>query len=223
MRRVSGMEKTGKAAAAFVLAATLAVGTLAGCSGPAQQDGQVSSDQTGQEQQAATEGAQGADASSKDEGAAGQAGGEAQGSQQGQAPSAQENEESAQAEGEESDMAVSIEVSVNDTTWTARLEDSASSQAFVGLLERGPVTVRMRDYAGMEKVGDLPVDLPRSDRPTDVGPGDIVLYQGDQITIYYGTNSWNFTRLGSIQGVDGDALLAVLGAGDAEVAFSLAN
>lgn len=123
----------------------------------------------------------------------------------------------------ESVMVAAIQVSVNGTTLMAQLEDSISSREFVRLLEGGPLTVAMHDYAGMEKVGSLPCSLTRSDKPTDVGPGDIVLYQGNQITVYYGTNSWNFTRLGSIQGTSAAELRDVLGAGDAEVTFSLAD
>ena len=65
-------------------------------------------------------------------------------------------------------------------------------------LAKGNITVEMEDYASMEKVGSLGISLPRNDRPTTTGPGDIILYQGHNLVIYYDTNSWSFTRLGKI-------------------------
>ena len=53
--------------------------------------------------------------------------------------------------------------------------------------------------------------------------GDVILYQGNQITIYYGTNSWSFTKLAVIEGVTKESLLEMLGTGDVEVTFSLAQ
>jgi hypothetical protein len=59
----------------------------------------------------------------------------------------------------------------------------------------------------VEKVGPLGTSLPRNDTQISVGPGDVILYQGNQITIYYETNSWNFTRLAVIEGATKNALL----------------
>ena len=56
----------------------------------------------------------------------------------------------------------------------------------------------MADYGGFEKVGALGTELTRNDRQITTQPGDVILYQGNQITIYYGTNSWSFTRLATI-------------------------
>jgi hypothetical protein len=114
-----------------------------------------------------------------------------------------------------------IQITVGSTTLTAIPEENSSADAFLALLQNGPVTVSMSDYAGMEKVGLLGTSLPRNDTQISVGPGDVILYQGNQITIYYGTNSWSFTRLAVIEGATKDGLLDVLGAGDIEVTFSL--
>lgn len=59
----------------------------------------------------------------------------------------------------------------------------------------------MNDYGDMEKVGSLGISLPRNDRQTTTGPGDIILYLGNNLVIYYDTNSWNFTRIGKVDGV----------------------
>ncbi len=63
--------------------------------------------------------------------------------------------------------------------------------------------------------------LPRNDAQITTEPGDVILYQGAQVTIYYGVNSWSFTRLGKVQGLSPEELRAALGEGDAAVTFSL--
>lgn len=123
----------------------------------------------------------------------------------------------------EEDVPVKIQITVGDTIWTAIPEDNVSAKAFLELLRQQPVTVEMSDYAGMEKVGPLGTDLPRSDAPIHVGAGDVILYQGNQITIYYGTNSWNFTKLAVIEHATRESLLDALGSGDVSVTFSLAE
>ena len=79
----------------------------------------------------------------------------------------------------------------------------------------------MHDYGSFEKVGALGTTLPRNDEQITTEPGDVILYQGDQITIYYDVNSWNFTRLGKVQDLSPAELKAILGAGNAAVTFSL--
>lgn len=81
---------------------------------------------------------------------------------------------------------------------SASLEDNSSATAFYQLLEKGPLTVKMTDYGNFEKVGFLGTSLPRNDRHITTSAGDIILYQGNQITIYYDKNSWNFTRIGKV-------------------------
>lgn len=118
---------------------------------------------------------------------------------------------------------VKIQITVGDVALIATPEDNSSAEAFLALLQEQPITVQMSDYAGMEKVGPLGTDLPRNDTQISVGAGDVILYQGNQITIYYGTNSWNFTKLAVIEGVTKESLLEALGTGDLEVTFSLAQ
>ena len=106
-------------------------------------------------------------------------------------------------------------------TFTATLVDNTSAQALVEQLAKGDITVDMEDYADMEKVGTLGISLPRNDRQTTTGPGDLILYQGHNFVIYYDTNSWNFTRLGKIDNVSQTELKAALGEGDVRVTLSL--
>ena len=76
-------------------------------------------------------------------------------------------------------------------------------------------------YGNFEKVGPLGQSLPTNNQQITTEAGDIILYQGNQITIYYDRNSWNFTRLGKINGVTSQQLQDILGSGDVSVTFSL--
>ena len=97
-------------------------------------------------------------------------------------------------------MKISIQITSDSGNHklTATLADNSSATSFYELLKKGPVTVDMHDYGSFEKVGPLGTSLPRNDSQITTEAGDIILYQGNQITIYYDTNSWNFTRLGKV-------------------------
>lgn len=114
-----------------------------------------------------------------------------------------------------------MKITAGDTTFTATLADNSSTEALKELLAEGPLTINMSDYAGMEKVGPIGTSLPRNDEQISTGAGDIILYQGNSLVIYYDTNSWNFTRIGKIEGVTGEELLDAFGSGDVTVTFSL--
>ena len=114
-----------------------------------------------------------------------------------------------------------LNITVNGTTLTAELADNSSAQALRELLAAGPRTIQMSDYGNMEKVGPLGQSLPTNNAQIDTQAGDIILYQGDQIVIYYDTNSWNFTRLGKINGATAQELRNILGSGDVSVTLSL--
>jgi len=112
-------------------------------------------------------------------------------------------------------------VTANGETRTATLADNAATEALSGLLADGPVTVSMHDYGGWEKVGDLPQSLPTSNTQITARPGDIMLYQGYQMVIFYGDNSWSYTRLGRIDGATASNLRSWLGNGSVDVTLSL--
>ena len=114
-----------------------------------------------------------------------------------------------------------LKIHVNDTTFTATLADNSSAEAFVEYLSQGDLTLDMHDYGNFEKVADLPRSFPRNDTQIDTDAGDIILYQGKSITIYYDKNSWNFTRLGKIDNVNKKRLKQILGDGNATVTFSV--
>ena len=116
---------------------------------------------------------------------------------------------------------VKLKIHVNDTTFTATLEENSSAKAFAEFLMQGDMTLDMHDYGSFEKVADLPRNFPRNDKQIDTDAGDVILYQGNSITIYYDKNSWNFTPLGKIDNVNKKRLKQILGDGNATVTFSV--
>jgi chitodextrinase len=75
----------------------------------------------------------------------------------------------------------------------------------------------------MEKVGGLGKTLPTNDERITTEPGDLILYQGNALVIYYAPNTWTFTRLGKITGVTGEELKTILGNGNVTVTLSLSQ
>lgn len=114
-----------------------------------------------------------------------------------------------------------MNIEVNGHTLKVELADNSSAEALRDLLEQGPITVSMHDYGSFEKVGPLGQSLPTNDEPITTEPGDVILYQGNQVTIYYDVNSWNFTRLGHVEDATPEELRQILGTGDVTATFSL--
>lgn len=114
-----------------------------------------------------------------------------------------------------------VKVKINDKVFDVKLENNSATQELIKTLEKGNVTVNAKEYGGFEKVGDLGFSLPTTDENMGAQPGDIVLYQGNQISLFYGSHSWSYTKLGKIDNVDSNNLKEVLGSGDVTLEFSL--
>ena len=112
-----------------------------------------------------------------------------------------------------------MNVQVGDVVFSATLEKNEAMSPLVEMMRESPVVIQMSDYSGFEKVGSLGTSLPTSNSQTTTQAGDIVLYNGNQIVIFYGSNSWNYTRLGYIDDLTGWE--EALGRGDVTVIFSL--
>ena len=110
---------------------------------------------------------------------------------------------------------------VGGNTMTATLTDNEATRELTKLLEQADITMRMSDYGGFEKVGALPRSLSTSNTQITTVPGDIMLYQGNQMVIFYGSNSWSYTRLGKIDGATESNLRQFLGNGDVTLTLSL--
>ena len=88
---------------------------------------------------------------------------------------------------------------IDDTEIAVRWEDNESVEALEDLIREAPLTINMSMYGGFEQVGSLGTSLPRNDVQTTTEAGDIVLYSGNQIVVFYGSNSWAYTRLGHVE------------------------
>ena len=115
----------------------------------------------------------------------------------------------------------SVKVKINDEVFDVKLENNSATQELIKELKKGNVTVNASEYGGFEKVGDLGFSLPANDENVETNPGDIVLYQGDKVSLFYGSHSWSYTKLGKIDNVDSNKLKEVLGSGDVTLEFSL--
>ncbi len=114
-----------------------------------------------------------------------------------------------------------MKIQIKDMSFTATLEDNSSVDALRELMADGPITLNMSDYANMEKGADLGVALPQNNEQMNTQAGDIILYQGKTLVIYYDTNSWSLTPIGKIDNVNEEELRTALGTGDVTVTFSL--
>ena len=113
-----------------------------------------------------------------------------------------------------------LKISVNGTDLSATLADSTAAKELAEKLKAEPVTVTLDEYGGFEKVGELPWRLTQTDESIVTEAGDIMLYQGSQMTIFYDSNSWSYTRLGSIDDITGEELADLFGDGSITVTLS---
>lgn len=127
-----------------------------------------------------------------------------------------ENEEET---GEQTEMKMNVQV--GDYTFTATLENNTAVDELVEMMKEGPVTISMGDYSGFEKVGSLGRSLTTSNSQTTTDAGDIVLYNGNNIVMFYGSNSWSYTRIGKID--DLTDWKKALGSGSITAVFTLAE
>ena len=114
-----------------------------------------------------------------------------------------------------------ILLKVGGNTMTATLADNEATRELTELLKQGDMTISMSDYGGFEKVGALPQSFSTSNTQITTVPGDIMLYQGNQMVVFYGSNSWSYTRLGKIDGATASNLRQFLGNGNVTLTLSL--
>ena len=101
------------------------------------------------------------------------------------------------------------------------LEKNSSVDALVGFLKADDISFTASDYGGFEKVGGLGRTLPTNHSQLTTQPGDVILYQTNQIVLFYGSNSWSYTRIGKIAYSSLDELKSFLGAGQGSVKITL--
>jgi len=114
-----------------------------------------------------------------------------------------------------------INLKIWDKTFDVTLEENSATKALIEKLKGWDVVVNAREYWWFEKVGNLGFDLPRADKQITTEPGDLVLYQWNQISLFYGSNSWSYTKLWKIQMISKDGLEEILWDWDVTLVFSL--
>ena len=125
-----------------------------------------------------------------------------------------ESEEVVETEG-----ITSMKVQIDGHTFYAALENNNATAELVQMMKNQPIVISMSDYSGFEKVGSLGTTLSGSNSQMTTQAGDIVLYNNSQIVIFYGSNSWSYTKLGHIDDLTGWE--ETLGSGDVMVTFSI--
>lgn len=113
-----------------------------------------------------------------------------------------------------------LKMMIGNTEVQVEWEENESVKALGELVEEEPLTISMSMYGGFEQVGSLGKSLPRNDEQTATQACDIVLYSGDQIVVFYGSNSWAYTRLGHITDKTVAEMTELLGNGDVTITLS---
>ena len=129
-------------------------------------------------------------------------------------------EDNGQQNGNENTQTMTMEITSGGKTITATLADNATAKALAEKLKAGPVTIEMKAN-GFEHYGPLGFSLERHDMQVTAVSGDIMLYNGNNICVFYGNNSWSYTPLGKVDGKTADELKAFFGTGSVTVTYSM--
>ena len=121
----------------------------------------------------------------------------------------------------EDTMPVEIKITVSGKSLPVKIEDNVATKALVAALREASITYEAHDYGGFEKVGGIGRTLPSGDSRITTQPGDVILYASDQIVLFYGSNSWSYTRIGKIQYGTLDELKTFLQAGKGNISVTL--
>lgn len=122
---------------------------------------------------------------------------------------------------EDSSNINSIYATINDNKLEIVLSQNIAVDALIEKLKEGNITYTARDYGGFEKVGSIGVALPTSDTNINAEAGDVMLYQGNQIVMFYGENRYSYTRIGRIKGYSTRQLKSVLNVGNGNIQVTL--
>ena len=108
-------------------------------------------------------------------------------------------------------------LSINGTVLDVQLEENETVAELLAYVQNESIMVNTTLYGGFEQVGRLPQRFSRNDAQMTTGPGDIVLYSGNQLVLFFGSNSWSYTKMGHINGMSAEKLSELLGADSAIV------
>ena len=126
-----------------------------------------------------------------------------------------------QAETLQTENDMKMYITIAGQTQSVVLANNAATQELVTRLHNGAVTVTLNSSGGFEIWGPLGFSLPTSNQQMMAQPGDVVLYNGSNICLFYGSNSWSYTRLGKIEGLSESQLRTFLKAGESNITVTL--
>ncbi len=112
-------------------------------------------------------------------------------------------------------------ITIGEETHTITMEDNVGTRALVAALQTNNITYVAHDYGNFEKVGYVGQSFPTADHQITTAAGDLVLYNGDNICIFYGSNSWSYTRIGKLDNLSADEVRRFVKAGEGEVTITL--
>ena len=131
--------------------------------------------------------------------------------------SAEEQSSEKTEESVEEEMYITIDGQKLSVEW----EDNDSVAALKAMAEEAPVEIKLSMYGGFEQVGEIGRSLPRNDAEITTRAGDLMLYSGDKLVIFYGSNTWSYTRLGRIKDLSAKELEELLSRGDTVLTIEL--
>lgn len=114
-----------------------------------------------------------------------------------------------------------LKLFINDEEIPVTWEENESVKAVNNLAESSPIIIDMSMYGGFEQVGSIGQSIPRNDKQMTTSAGDIVLYSGNQLVVFYGSNSWAYTKLGHIDNKSEEELGRLLGSGNVTITVSV--
>ena len=121
----------------------------------------------------------------------------------------------------EENMTEKMYITIGNQTLPVTLVKNNATEALMAALAANPITYEADDYGGFEKVGALGMSLPTNNQQLTTQAGDVILYSGNQIVLFYGSNSWSYTRLGRIEYESLEQLKSFLKAGQGRVSVTL--
>ena len=114
-----------------------------------------------------------------------------------------------------------MEMAIEGTPVAVAWEDNQAVAELVELAASGPLSIQLSMFGGFEQVGDLGASLTTDNAQITTDAGDIVLYQGNKIVVFYGSNNWSYTRLGRITDQSAEDMANLLGNGDVRITISI--
>lgn len=114
-----------------------------------------------------------------------------------------------------------LTLSVDGTPLRVKWENNSSVSALKELAADGNLTIKAHQYGGFEQVGSLPQRIESNDVHMTAEPGDIMLYSSNSVVVYYGTNTWSYTKLGHIENLSEAELQELLSGETVTLTFSL--